>query len=31
MTDLKVDVTDLKKNYGINHLLKVINFKLKNN
>lgn len=31
MTDLKVDVTDLKKNYGSNHVLKGINFKVKNN
>lgn len=31
MTDLKVDVTDLKKNYGSNHVLKEINFKVKNN
>lgn len=31
MTDLKVDVTDLKKNYGSNHVLKGINFKIKNN
>lgn len=31
MTDLKVDVTDLKKNYGSNHVLKRINFKVKNN
>ena len=30
MTDLKVDVTDLKKNYGSNHVLKGINFKVKN-
>ena len=30
MTDLKVDVTDLKKN-GSNHVLKGINFKVKNN
>lgn len=31
MTDLKVDVTDLKKNYGSDHVLKGINFKVKNN
>ena len=31
MTDLKVDVTDLKKYYGSNHVLKGINFKVKNN
>lgn len=31
MTDLKVDVTDLKKNYDSNHVLKGINFKVKNN
>lgn len=31
MTDLKVDVTDLKKNYGSNHVLKGIDFKVKNN
>lgn len=31
MTDLKVDVTNLKKNYGSNHVLKGINFKVKNN
>ncbi|EFK78818.1 amino acid ABC transporter ATP-binding protein [Ligilactobacillus salivarius] len=31
MTDLKVDVTDLKKNYGSNHVLKGVNFKIKNN
>ena len=31
MTDLKVDVTDLKKNYGSNRVLKGINFKVKNN
>ena len=31
MTDLKVDVTDLKKNYGSNHVLKGINLKVKNN
>ena len=31
MTYLKVDVTDLKKNYGSNHVLKGINFKVKNN
>lgn len=31
MTDLKVDVTDLKKNYGSNHVLKGNNFKVKNN
>ena len=31
MTNLKVDVTDLKKNYGSNHVLKGINFKVKNN
>ena len=31
MTVLKVDVTDLKKNYGSNHVLKGINFKVKNN
>ena len=31
MTDLKVDVPDLKKNYGSNHVLKGINFKVKNN
>ena len=31
MIDLKVDVTDLKKNYGSNHVLKGINFKVKNN
>ena len=31
MTDLKVDVKDLKKNYGSNHVLKGINFKVKNN
>lgn len=31
MTDLKVDVTDLKKNYGSNHVLKGINFKVENN
>lgn len=31
MADLKVDVTDLKKNYGSNHVLKGINFKVKNN
>lgn len=31
MTDLKVDVTDLKKNYGSNYVLKGVNFKIKNN
>ena len=31
MTDLKLDVTDLNKNYGSNHVLKGIIFKVKNN
>ena len=31
MTDLKVNVTNLKKNYGSNHVLKGIDFKVANN
>ena len=31
MTDLKVDVTNLKKNYGSNQVLKGIDFKVANN